>query len=310
MKRQEILRRLQMETPAAAQKRVVVVSDVKNEADDAFAVAHHLLTPSLDVRGIVAAHFESKAPGSCTTMERSYEELCTLLRALDMEDVPALRGCVRPLAAQVEAPESEGARFIVREALRADERPLHIAAQGALTDVAAALNLCPAIAEKLIVVWIGGGPYPQGRKEFNLKQDIPAARAVFASAAEVWQVPQNVYAQMEVTLAELARRVRPCGGAGAYLYGQLERYNAETYRAGDPLHSGENWCLGDQPTVSVLLQSSRRGNFHTETAPLIQDDMTYRADPHGKPIRVYDRIDARMTFEDFYAKLALCYPAQ
>jgi hypothetical protein len=266
-----------------------------------------LLTPSFDVRGIVAAHFESKAPGSCATMEQSYEELRVLLRAMEIDDVPALRGCVRPLAAQDEALESEGARFIVQEALREDERPLYLAAQGALTDVAAALNLCPAIAERLTVVWIGGGPYPQGRKEFNLKQDLPAARAVFASKAAVWQIPVNAYAQMELTLAELARQVRPCGSAGAYLYGQLERYNAETFRAGDRLRTGENWCLGDQPTVSVLLQSSLRGNFHLEKAPCIQDDMTYRADPNGKLIRVYDHIDARMTFEDFFAKLALCY---
>jgi inosine-uridine nucleoside N-ribohydrolase len=179
--------------------------------------------------------------------------------------------------------------------------------QSGLTDVAAALNLCPEIAEKLTVVWIGGGSYPKGRREFNLKQDIFAARTVFASKTVLWQVPVNAYAQMEVTLAELAYRVRPCGVAGKYLFDEIETYNADTYRAGNLLRSGENWCLGDQPTVSVLLQSSLRGNFHMETAPYIQDDMTYRKNPNGKQIRVYDQIDVRMTMEDFYAKLALCY---
>ena len=37
--------------------RVIVLSDAKNEADDAFAIVHALLTPSFDVRGIIAGHF-------------------------------------------------------------------------------------------------------------------------------------------------------------------------------------------------------------------------------------------------------------
>ncbi len=42
--------------------RVIVLSDAKNEADDAFAIVHALLTPSFDVRGIIAGHFG--VPGS------------------------------------------------------------------------------------------------------------------------------------------------------------------------------------------------------------------------------------------------------
>ena len=37
--------------------RVIVHTDCKNEADDQFALAHHLMTPKFDVRGIVAGHF-------------------------------------------------------------------------------------------------------------------------------------------------------------------------------------------------------------------------------------------------------------
>ena len=67
MKRTELLARMGMRLPLQTQLRVIVSSDVRNEADDQFAVAHHLLTPIFDLRGIVAAHYESKAPGSRTT---------------------------------------------------------------------------------------------------------------------------------------------------------------------------------------------------------------------------------------------------
>lgn len=247
MKRSDWLARMGLQIPSEAQIRVVVCSDVSNEADDPFAVLHHLLTPSFDVRGIVAAHFESKAPGSRTTMEKSYQGLLTLLAETGMEDVPALRGCTGPLADEADAPDSEGAEFIVREALRDDPRPLYVTVLGALTDVAAALNRCPEIASRLTVVWIGGGPYPKGMREFNLMQDLAAARVVFASQAELWQIPLNVYATMEVTLAELALRVRPCGRAGAYLYRQLEDYNRDVFVPGNRLHRGENWTLATSP---------------------------------------------------------------
>ena len=238
-------------------------------------------------------------------MEKSCQELLKLMEASGMDDVPALRGCEAPLADEQDAPESEGVDFIIQEALRKDPRPLFIACQGALTDVAAAINRCPAIAERLTVVWIGGAAYPEGGPEFNLMQDVAAARTVMASKAAVWQIPVNVYCTMEVTMAELAARVRPCGRVGRYLYDQMEEYNLHSPEPCE-LRKGENWCLGDSPVVGVLLQCGWRGNFHTETAPLIADDMRYLPNPGGKEIRVYDFVDVRMILEDMYAKLAIC----
>lgn len=306
MRREEILGRMGMALPVHKQVRVIVTSDVSNEADDPFAIAHHLLTPLFDIRGIIAGHYESKAPGSCETMERSYQALLELMKEMEIDDVPALRGCTAPLRDEKDAPDSEGVEFLIEEALRQDERPLYVAAQGALTDVAAALNRCPEAGEHMTVVWIGGGPYPQGCGEFNLMQDIVAARVVFASGAGLWQIPVNVYGCAETTMAELALKVRPCGTAGRYLYRQLEEYNLSTDEPGG-LRKGENWTLGDSPAVAALLQNEWRGNFHMEKAPYIDDNMNYLPDPDGKQIRVYDSIDVRMLLEDLFSKLALCY---
>lgn len=304
MKREEKLARMGLRLPMHKQIRVIISSDVANEADDQYAIVHQLLTPMFDVRGIVAAHFESKAPGTQTTMEKSYQELLKLLKAIEMEDVPALRGCTAPLKDENDAPESEGVDFLIREALRDDPRPLYVTAQGALTDIAAALNRCPEIGEKLTVVWIGGFPYPEGGVEFNLMQDVAAGRVLMASTAAVWQLPVNVYGTMEVSLTELAVRVRPYGAVGRYLYDEMETYNFGNDDA-PGLRLGENWCLGDSPVVGALLGCGWRGNFHIETAPRIGDDMRYLPNPGGKEIRVYDYVDVRFILEDMYAKLKL-----
>ncbi len=44
--------------------RIIINTDAKNEADDQFAIVHALLSPTLDVRGLIAAHFgtERSAP--------------------------------------------------------------------------------------------------------------------------------------------------------------------------------------------------------------------------------------------------------
>ena len=43
--------------PDQKKVRMIVYTDCKNEADDQFALAHHLMTPKFLVKGIVAGHF-------------------------------------------------------------------------------------------------------------------------------------------------------------------------------------------------------------------------------------------------------------
>lgn len=307
MKRNEILSRLGFSVLPASVMRVIVDTDAKNEADDQFAIMHHLLSPSIDVRGIIAAHFESKAKTPGETMEMSYQEVLRLMELAEIDDVPVFRGCSLPLKDMQDAPDSDGVRFIIEEARKEDDRPLYIAVQGAMTNVAAALNQAPDIASKLVVIWNGGGPYPAGHSEFNLMQDIEACRVLLESKAEVWQIPQNVYAKFEITLAELSYKVRPCGKLGQYLLDQLmEEYERE-YDPNFLLRTGENWTLGDNTTIAVLLESRYRGHWYETTAPHINQDMTYTENPHGKKIRVYTDLDVRVALEDFFSKMRLAY---
>lgn len=305
MKRKEILDRMGLCLPQGKQIRVVISSDVSNEADDPFAIVHQLLTPIFDVRGVIAAHYEGKTHGDRQSMENSYRMLTALMEATGMTDVPMLRGCATPLAGEHDTPDAEGVRFLIEEAQRDDSRPLYVTVQGALTDVAAALNRCPAIAGKMTVVWIGGMPYPKGGCDFNMKQDLAAARAVFGSEVALWQLPVNVYGTVEVTMAEIAHKIRPCGTVGRYLYDMMEQYNL-TNNEPYTLRKGESWNFGDSPVVAALLGCDWRQNFHMEPAPVLADGGRYLPGS-GRAIRVYDSVDVRFLLEDFFAKLALCY---
>ena len=129
MKRKEILDRMGLCLPQGKQIRVVISSDVSNEADDPFAIVHQLLTPIFDVRGVIAAHYEGKTHGDRQSMENSYRMLTALMEATGMTDVPMLRGCAVPLAGELDVPDAEGVRFLIEEYdIAARHQLLHLVA--------------------------------------------------------------------------------------------------------------------------------------------------------------------------------------
>lgn len=316
MKREEILSRLGYTVPQGKKKRVIVHADIAAEADDQFAIVHHLLTPSEEVVGIIAANFEwryrtipSLKKERYTTLEKSYNEGIKLLELMEIDDVPLLKGATDFITDKENLPISEGSKFIIDEAMKDIEGPLYIALQGTLTDLAVAYLTEPKIAEKVIAIWIGGAAYPHGGLESNLQQDIYAAQVLFDSPMKIWQYPSNVYASVQVSFSELIRKVKPCGELGEYLCDTMFKINDWYGKVAPqiPFPHGEMWSIGDQPTVSALLESETGKDCEVRKAPKINDDMTYFENQEGKEIIVFKSVDRRLLMEDFYDKLYLCY---
>lgn len=294
--------------PENRKVRVIVHTDCKNEADDQYAVAHHLMTPRFDVKGLVAGHFwkNPQQYGELGTAQASYDEIIKVMDLMGLKDqYPVKLGAPRGLEDEKTPIDSEGARLIIEEAMKDDKRPLYIACQGAVTDVASALLMKPEIADRMTVIWIGGGDYPKGGFEFNLMMDIHAVNVIFSSKVPVWQVPMSLYKVMAVSLAELQLKVRPCGEIGKYLFEQMVDFNhvAAKYEMAWP--HGEIWGLGDQGTIAVLMEELEKVSYDLVPAPRIAEDMTYIHGQNNREIRVYNYLDARLTLEDFFAKLQL-----
>ena len=70
------------------------------------------------------------------------------------------------------------------------ENPLYVVAIGAITNIASALLVKPEIADRIVVVWLGGHTleWPHN-SEFNLRQDVAAARVVYNSGAPLVLLP-------------------------------------------------------------------------------------------------------------------------
>ena len=294
--------------PEQKRIRVIVHTDCKNEADDQYALAHWLMTPMADVRGVVAAHFDGrwKMYGQHNTARQSYDEANKVIKLMGLEgEYPVYLGAEEPMPDAQTPVVSDGARFIIEEAMRDNERPLYIACQGCLTDLASAILLEPDICSRMTCIWIGGGPWPNGCWEFNLGEDRNAANVVFSSSVPLWQIPMDVYKRFSVSLAELEYKVYPCGEIGKYLFEQLVDLNTQLAHIPHWPH-GELWGLGDQGCLAVLMQEREQTcDYEMKPAPQFASDYTYIHGLNNREIRVYHHVDSRLTLEDFFSKLAL-----
>ncbi|MGC5170357.1 nucleoside hydrolase [Microbacterium sp. DT81.1] len=284
-------------------RRVLLNSDVKNEADDQFAVVHALLSPTLDIRGIIPAHFGSAR--SQTSMLDSRAELELILELMERPDaVRVENGAPHALPSATEPVDSPGARLIIEEARRADAGPLFIAFLGPLSDMATALLLAPDIARTdTTVIWIGGPPYGDREysgtwPEFNLRNDIHAANVVFASGIAVWQVPSDIYRLVSVSYAELRRKVEPHGALGAHLAQGVVDFNTAHHRV-----ATESRSLGDSPAIALLIDPWC-AVFRKQGPTRFTADGHYEAADVGGDILVVEQIDVRFLLEDMFAKLA------
>ncbi len=291
---------MSFEVPINKRVRVILNTDAKNEADDQYAIVHTLLTPKFIIKGLIGAHFGNHF--SDDTMLQSYEECKHVVDLMHMSDaVNVYKGAKKCIADDGTYEYSEGAKLIVKEALSDDPSRLFVAFLGPITDLACAYLKHPEIVGKLTAIWIGGGMYPEGHKEFNLSNDINAANIVFQSGIDLWQVPMNVYAKMMVSLTELEMKVKPCGEIGKYLFCQMAEFNtAQAGRSEWP--NGESWSLGDSPVVGLMMDPMICC-YDMREAPLIDKNMKYHFSGKGNLIRVYNDINVRFILEDFFMKL-------
>lgn len=273
--------------------RLIVSTDAANEADDQFAIVQALLTTTLDVRALVAAHFGQ--PGS---MQRSRAEIDRVV-GLAGSSVRVVDGAAAALDGDSPAP-SDGSALIVEEALHGEGR-LWIAVLGPLTDVASALLEEPSIAERdVVVVWVGGPPYDgiaAYHPEFNLINDVGAANIVLASGVAVWQIPMPVYSMVGVGHAELRTRLGGTGPLADYLVDQLIAFNGTI-----PYGPLDFRSLGDSPAIGAVMNPAG-GRWRAVPAPRFSTsgDLEPGAGPHT--IRVCEAFDTRWLIEDLFAKL-------
>lgn len=199
---------------------VVFDSDTFNEIDDQYALAYMLRSShKLNVKAFYAAPFykftppfdkmkpfKSKSPGD--GMEKSYQEIMNVLTLMGEEEQKekVYRGSEKYLPSETEAVVSDAAEDLAQRAMQySPEHPLYVIAIAAITNVASALLLNPEIKDRIVVIWLGGNALEwPNNLEFNLVQDVAAARVLFSSGVPVVLLPcRGVVSSFTVSAPEL-----------------------------------------------------------------------------------------------------------
>lgn len=287
---------------------MVLDTDTANEIDDQFAVVHALLSQDrLQLEAIYATLFARGGNSPAEGVAESEAEIHRLLDRLEVEDRSrVLRGADAFLSDERPTVPNAASDDLIARAMAPRDGRLWVAAIGALTNVASALNEAPEIAERICVVWLGGqAQHSEDAREFNLYQDPVAARAVFDSGAPLVHIPcYGAASHLLTSTAELDAYVRPLGAIGEYLADIFRDHNAQY-----PGRTKEIWDL----SATGFLIDEDWVPKRSVARPTLSEGMRWVGQPDDAPLAPFAEahyVKRDPIFNDLFVKLAELHAGQ
>jgi inosine-uridine nucleoside N-ribohydrolase len=299
------LRKSRLEIPQK-KVRAILDTDTYNEIDDQFALTFALMAKDkLDLRAVTAApFFNTHSTGPADGMEKSYQEILNIFSLMGISpDGMVFRGSTGYLPAPETPVESDAARRIIELAKEAEQdgEVLYVLAIGAITNVASAILLAPEIIRNIVVVWLGGHAlHWSDNREFNLRQDIAAARVVFGCGVPLVHLPcKGVVSALTTTKGELTDWLSNTNPLAEYLMNNAI-HEAESYAKG----TAWSRCIWDISAVAwVLNDNDRFMKSYLTASPIPVYDNYYSIDPTRHPIRYVYGVNRDAIFTDLFKKL-------
>lgn len=298
------IERLKLLTPPEGIIDMVLDTDAYNEIDDQFAIAYALKSPDrVKVKAFYAApFFNSHSSGPRDGMERSYDEILKIRALAGNDTVPVFKGSVEYLKDEKTPVESDAMRDLIERARGySPEKPLYVAAIGAITNVASAIIAAPDIIDRIVIVWLGGHAHEwRDTREFNMYQDVAAARVIFGCGAALVQMPcMGVVSSFYTTKPELEYWLADKNPLADYL-ARNTIAEAESYAA------GRVWSrvIWDVTTIGYLID---RGEHFITTelrhAPIPEYDDRYAFDNSRHLMRYASHINRDALMGDLFKRL-------
>ncbi|HIT00657.1 MAG TPA: nucleoside hydrolase [Candidatus Faecaligallichristensenella faecipullorum] len=280
---------------------MVLDTDTYNEVDDQFALCYSLLSRErLNVQAVYAApFFNDRSSGPEDGMEKSYDEIVRLLGTMNLQSQGfVFKGSRSYLPGEDTPVISPAAEDLVKKGMGMPEGELlYVTAIGAITNVASALLMEPRLVEKICVIWLGGHPltWPTAR-EFNLMQDVKAARVILNSGVPFILVPcMGVASHLTASIPELE----------AFLGGKNEMCDALVKLFSEYTDDPFGWAkeIWDVSTIGLLVNPDW-APMTVEPSPLLSEDCRWSRDASRHPIGVVQWLNRNAIFRDMYKKLA------
>jgi inosine-uridine nucleoside N-ribohydrolase len=205
---------LPAEGPSVKKKAIPLLldTDIGTDVDDAFALALILASPELDLRGVTTV-------GSAPLIRARI--VCRFLAAIGQSNIPVASGALPQPAEEIEKqgryvksgdgrprasqPVKESAVAFLYQRLKEHRGELTLLTIGPLTNIAQLLREHPDCKSWIRRIVMMGGSVRVGYKgkappetEWNIRCDIPAAQAVFASGIPLVVAPLDATTMLKL----------------------------------------------------------------------------------------------------------------
>jgi hypothetical protein len=246
-------------------------------------------------------------PGPAEGMEGSYQEILTVYKKLGMDPGNLVfRGSPGYLPSLEEPIQSEATDHLIECALKADDRPLYVAAIGCVTNIASAILLEPEIIKNMVVLWTSAYPSwsnQPNEPSLNLVQDVASSKLLFdCGVPHVYLPGYYIGEQLKISLPDMEAWVKDKGAMGEYLH-WLYTHNPIYEQRGIAGHFGRTWVIWDLINIAWLLNPSWVPSELVRT-PTLNDDTTWnRSDSSRHLMREAFGINRDAIFRDLFKKL-------
>lgn len=207
--------------------KIIIDTDIGDDADDALAICLALKLKELEVLGITTVFRNTAARAKIAV---------SLLRQMGREDIPVYAGLGRPLVEEADVtaiprhlfPEMEalpydqsmGAVEYLRRTLTAAEEPITLVPIGPLTNIGVLLRAYPEVKPHIREIVMMAGAYYMHYDEYNVRNDPEAADIVYTSGVPIRAVGLDVTTRCQVS-DELVELLAGCGRPGTKLLSEL-----------------------------------------------------------------------------------------
>jgi inosine-uridine nucleoside N-ribohydrolase len=198
---------------------IILDTDIGTDVDDAFALAFILASPELDLRGVTTVGSEPRTRALI---------VCRFLTAVGLRDIPVAAGATPQPAEEIEKqgryakaagegkprpiqPVKETSVAFLYRQLKSQRGELTLVTIGPLTNIARLFREHPECKPWIKRIVMMGGSVRVGyngkeppETEWNIRCDIPAAQAVFASGIPIVVAPLDATTRLK--LEERLRR--------------------------------------------------------------------------------------------------------
>ncbi|SCJ37019.1 Pyrimidine-specific ribonucleoside hydrolase rihB [Anaerotruncus sp. 2789STDY5834896] len=264
----------------AVMEKTKIILDVDTGSDDAVAIMTALLSPELEVLGICTVN-----GNRC--IEMTTENTLRVVEYLGC-DVPVFKGCAMPLVSSLQPgrrphmpfigqedpeenvhsdyldylppatikPQKQNAITWLIDTLMASDGDITLVPVGPLTNLAVALRIEPAIADKIKEIVIMGGAYEYGNitatSEFNIWIDPEAAKIVMDCGAKITLIPLDATHRACISLAE-CDELDAMGTKAALATSEFARYRIKGYRVFQPMEQDDWGPIHDALAVAAII---------------------------------------------------------